>query len=149
MIHFFFDHCVSRRIAKALMDLHEDGPHYEIVSLEQYYQSDTTIPDPRQVKDEQWLSDLASDARAGRQWNIVTYDLRIPKARAAKAVWREAGLTTFFLVGFGNKPFTGQAGWLSVNWDGMVAAARGNPAGSAFKVFYDSKKIHSISWDVR
>lgn len=80
---FIFDHNLSPNLARALNHLVED----EVTCLrDRGWQADP---------DEEWIPRLADEG----DWILLTCDLDIVRNPYRQAVFRKAGLTTFFLVG--------------------------------------------------
>lgn len=84
---FFFDNCVSPRLARALhIVLEPDG--FEIVCIRD--KPGFTARDA----DEEWLPRLRDDSP---DWNVVTADLKIRSNPHRRRAWQQAQLTSFFL----------------------------------------------------
>lgn len=85
-MRFFFDNCISPKIAEALHILEE--PNHEICHLR------AKFPD-QGVKDPEWIHTLGVEG----SWTIVSGDPNISKNPVNKEAWHQSGLTAFFFVG--------------------------------------------------
>lgn len=81
-MNFFFDNCISYRIARAIDALDERNT---IVPLRDKF-------DPK-IKDPDWIRQLAAD---DQDWVIVSGDPAITRGRHEREAWLESGLTAFF-----------------------------------------------------
>jgi len=97
-VRFFFDNCLSPRLAKALHALIE--PRHEVVHLRDRF--------PQNVSDTEWIAKLAAEG----SWVIISGDLRIRKRPQEREVWKAARLTTFFMA----KAYVTLDSWEQVRW---------------------------------
>ncbi len=89
---FFFDNCISHRLAAAIGALSE----YEVSHLRDKFSADTP--------DTEWLRKLSEEG----DWIIISGDTRIFKTPHELAAWQSVGLTGFFWA----------QQWLKINkWD--------------------------------
>ena len=114
-MRFFFDNCISLRIAEAIERL--TNPECEVTHLQQKF--------PSEVTDPEWLGTLGDEGG----WIIVSGDERIVKNPQNQRAWRQSGLTAFFLKsGWTNFKLWDQAWRLVKYWPSIVeAAARAQP----------------------
>jgi hypothetical protein len=118
---FFFDNCISPRLAAAFHELLK--PDHEVVALRQKFS--------QACSDVVWINGLASEGG----WIIVSGDLRIKKRPQEVAVWKAARLTTFFMAdGFPQLPDWEQVGWMVEKWPEIVELAERVAPGAVFKV---------------
>jgi hypothetical protein len=83
-VRFFFDNCISHRIAAGLHALATvDGD--EVVHL--------TARFPRDIRDEEWLPRLGAEG----EWVVLSGDFNIFNNPQRRKIWRRCRLTTFFL----------------------------------------------------
>jgi hypothetical protein len=82
-VRFFFDNCVSPRIAEALQVLEKDAGNV-IEHLRVRFPGRTLDPD--------WIRTLGEE----RDWIICSTDLKIRRNPDNRRAWQEAKLRTFF-----------------------------------------------------
>ncbi len=129
---FFFDNCVSSRIAAAVRAL-ADLQHLEIVHLREKF--------PEEIDDIEWIPKLAAEG----EWVIVSGDERISRSRAEKAAWRESGMTAFFFAsGFANKSRWVQAEIVMRWWPQIVLQAQRCATGSGFLMQHKGTEFRQI-----
>lgn len=111
---FYFDRTQSPHLARAAG---------EILGLlgHQFEYSRKRYPD-RDPGDRVWLGELGAEGN----WIVITGDERIRKNPGERHVWRQAGLTTFFLQdAWQNTPGEEQA-WRMLRWLPRMIDAAGN-----------------------
>ena len=99
---FFLDNCLPPQWAKALNALCEPDGH-SVQHLRDKFEPNTP--------DELWLGKLAAEGG----WTIISADKRIKKVPHEREVWRESGLTAFFLKGWNDLSLWEQS-WRIVRW---------------------------------
>jgi hypothetical protein len=120
-MRFFFDNCISPRLARAMNAL--VAPEHEVVHLRAQFAPDTP--------DIAWIVALAKQGT----WIIVSGDLRIRKRPQEREIWRAAKLTTFFMAeNYMNVPDWEQVKWMIDKWPLMVDMASRVTPGAAFLV---------------
>lgn len=129
---FFFDHCISSRLAKAVHEL--VVPDHEVVSLRSKFARDD-------IKDIDWLNILAREGG----WTVISGDMAIRTRPRERDVWKAAKLTTFFMArGFTQQPEWEQVRWLIDKWPLIVdMAGRVNP-GAAYEVPKRGSKLTAL-----
>jgi len=95
---FFFDNCISPKLARAIHALIE--PDHKVEHLR-----DRFVPS---TKDTEWIQQLADEGN----WVIVTADHRIRTRPQERQVWKAAKLTTFFMA----DAFEQLPAWEQVKW---------------------------------
>ena len=134
-MRFFFDHCISPKLARALHALIE--PEHEVVHLRDRW----TVADHTTVEDTDWIRQLANEG----DWIIVSGDLRIRTRPLEREVWQRAGLTTFFLAdGFPKVDAWEQVRWMIDKWPQIVDASKRFTKGSAFRVPKRGSKLETF-----
>ena len=121
---FFFDNCISYRIADALAAL-EDRDGHTIISLRQKF--------PEDCPDEVWIPELGRE----RDWVVISGDRRIYTNPQRRLVWTAARITTFFQEpAWLSRSFTERqkAAKLLAVWGKVVEIAEGVPPGTAFSL---------------
>lgn len=122
---FFFDNCISPRLARAMHALIE--PQHEVRHLRDRYPG----ADSSSIEDTTWITDLGKE----RGWIIVSGDIAIRSRPAERAALQAARLTAFFLAkGFTQLDGWEQVHWLIDQWPRIVELADKTEAGSAFLV---------------
>lgn len=122
---YFFDNCISPRIAKAVTDLDED---VEVVHLREMF--DPSTPDST------WIAELG---KPGEDWIVITDD-RIYKSPVQKEVLRRAGCIVFYLAkGWGNFAMMLFAQKLIGLWDKIKETAGRANKGDFYKVGVNGK----------
>ncbi len=122
---FFFDHCLSPKLAKAMNALVE-GEH-EVVHLRDKWPEACR----KTIEDTVWIAGLAAEG----DWIIVSGDLRIRTRPRERQIWSAAKLTTFFLAdGFTQQVAWEQVRWLIDKWPDICEQAGRVAHGSAFLV---------------
>jgi hypothetical protein len=81
-LNFFFDNCISYRIAHAINALDERN---NLVALRDKF--------PLDIKDPDWIRQLGADDQDGV---IVSGDPAITRGKHEREAWLESGLTAFF-----------------------------------------------------
>ncbi|MGH7131068.1 MAG: hypothetical protein ACREJO_03890 [Phycisphaerales bacterium] len=122
---FFFDNCVSPKLARALHALVE--PEHSVIHLRGRWPSaDTTS-----ISDEHWIQELGSE----QDWIVISGDIRIRTRPKERDALKNAKLTTFFLAeGYTGMDKWEQVRWLIDRWPEIVEAATRFGAGSTFRV---------------
>jgi len=92
-VKFFLDNCLSPKLARALHALSE--PAHSVTHLQDRFSEGTTDPE--------WLGVLGREGK----WVIFSGDSRIAKSPQNREVWKQSGLTAFFL----KKGWMGQKKW--------------------------------------
>ena len=129
-MRFFFDNCLSPKLARAIHALVE--PDHEVVPLRDIF--------PPSTPDTDWIGTLASEG----DWIIVTSDHRIRSRPLERQVWRTAKLTTFFMAeAFEQIPAWEQVRWMVDKWPLIVEQAERVTGGAAFRVPKRGKKLES------
>lgn len=122
---FFFDNCVSHRLASAIHALVE--PEHEVVHLRAKWRQ----ADRETVADTAWIRELSADG----DWVVVSGDIAIRSRPAERDALRQARLTTFFLAkGYTQLPDWDQVRWLIDKWPEIVDLACRTAKGSMFRV---------------
>lgn len=121
-MRFFFDACISHRVADAVSLLVPPKSDLEIHSLWKRYGRDG-VPDP------EWLGDLAKEGN----WIILSADVAMQRSAVERKAWLQANLTSYFFVGL-----TNQARWehaaMVMRWMSVIHAhAKTAEQGSAWK----------------
>ena len=119
-MRFFFDNCISYRIADALAAL-EDRDGHTIISLRQKF--------PEDCPDETWLPQLGREGG----WVVISGDRRIYTNPQRRLVWASARITTFFQeAAWQSRSFTERqkAAKLLGAWGKIVQAAEESPPGT-------------------
>ncbi|HBS29582.1 MAG TPA: hypothetical protein DEB06_09080 [Phycisphaerales bacterium] len=128
---FFFDNCLSPRLATALNALVE--PEHSVVHLRDKFATPTPDTD--------WIVRLSEEGG----WIIVSGDLRISKRPTEREVWRAAKLTTFFMAdGYQNLDEWQQVRVMIEKWPQIMDLAERTGRGSAFRVPIRSRKIETL-----
>jgi hypothetical protein len=99
-LRFFFDNCVSPKLARAIHALVE--PITTVQHLVDLYPA----ANRESVADLVWIKRLADEG----DWVIVSGDLRITTLAHERSAWKESGLTAFFQ----RKGWTKQDKWMQV-----------------------------------
>jgi hypothetical protein len=130
-VNFFFDNCISFRIAQALNVLDE---HNEIVPLRDKF--------PANIKDVEWISELAKERD---KWVVVSGDSRISRNKAERDAWLEAELTAFFWApGWENLPHWRKAATMVKWWPAITDQARKIAAGAGFLIPVRSSRLRQV-----
>jgi len=124
-MRWFFDNCVSPKLARALNILVQ--PEHEVVALrDKWPQADT-----KTIEDVFWIQTLGKE----QGWVVVSGDLRIRSHPAESAALRSAKLTTFFLAkGYADAAKWEQVRWLVDKWPEMADLAKRVASGGMFRV---------------
>ena len=131
-MRFFFDNCISPKLARAMRELIK--PDHEVTPLVDKV--------PASTLDVEWIPRLGIDG----DWVVVTGDLRIKKKPQERLVWKAAKLTTFFMAdSFTNVPDWEQVRWIIDKWPLIVDQAKLVSPGAAFLVPRRSGKLESIA----
>ncbi|MGD9689805.1 MAG: hypothetical protein AB7K52_09150 [Phycisphaerales bacterium] len=122
---FFFDNCVSRRLATAMNALVE--PEHSVVHLcDRWPRADRET-----IADTEWIRSLGTEAG----WIVISGDIRIRSRPAERDALRAARLTTFFLAdGYPKLEKWEQVRWLIDKWPEIVDLAERVAPGSTFRV---------------
>lgn len=129
---FFFDNCVSFRLARAIGVLAE-FQKYEIVHLRDCFDADT--------RDTVWLAALGKEG----DWIIISGDTRISRSKAERLAWHESGLTAFFISDdWARTKFWTQAAELVRWWPSIVLEAARAPRGSGYLVPVRGRALKQI-----
>lgn len=122
---FFFDNCVSHRLATAIDALVE--PDHRVIHLRTKW----PVADHTTVPDTEWIATLAREA----DWVIVSGDIRMRTRPAERDALRRARLSTFFLAdGYTRLPDWEQVRWLVDKWPEIADLASRTAQGSMFRV---------------
>lgn len=133
-MRFFFDHCISHRLAAAIGVLRQ--PQVVQHLRDRYRKADT-----ESVPDTVWIEELSREGG----WVIISGDLRIKKRPQERLIWKAAKLTTFFMAdGFPQQPEWEQVKWLIDKWPLIEKQADLVAPGSAFLVPKRGSKLESI-----
>lgn len=125
-MRFFFDNCISPRLAAAIGALSE----YEVKHLRDKF--------PPNTPDIEWLRVLSEEG----DWIIISGDTRIFRTSHELAAWRSAGLTGFFWSSQWFKKKIWEHAWRLVRWWPKIEEqAKLVEAGAAFELplKYNSK----------
>jgi hypothetical protein len=122
-VKVYFDRTQSPRLARIASEVLAHLGHGCDWSRNRYPERDPG--------DVQWMADLAAEGG----WVVVTGDERITRNPAERAVWRDSGLTTFFLLpGWMQAPLEDQA-WRLIRWlSRLVEVAAAERAGTGLAV---------------
>lgn len=99
-MRFFFDNCVSPKLASAIGELSE----YEVDCLRKKF--------PANTPDTEWIRQLAAEGG----WIVISADNRIYKAPQELEAWRQAKLTGFFCAPAWSKNSLWDQAWRLVRW---------------------------------
>jgi hypothetical protein len=99
-LRYFFDNCVSPKLARAIAALET----CEVVPLKDKFQQD--------VEDEVWIPALASEGN----WIVVTADTSITRGRLQRRVWEQSKLIGFYLAGSFPSLSAWEQSWRLVKW---------------------------------
>lgn len=130
-MRFFFDNCVSPRLARAIHQLIR--PAHEVVALRDRFEAG--------APDTLWIPALGREG----DWIIVSGDLRIRTRPQERELLRAAQLTTFFMAGgYMNLPEWEQVRWMVDKWPLIVEQAdRVNP-GAMFLVPKKGRRLTAL-----
>lgn len=129
---FFFDNCISPKIASAIRELSIKATRVE--HLRDRF--DPSTPD------DVWLAQLGREGG----WTIISGDPRISKGRAERAAWRAAGLTAFFFSdGFAGKKLWVQASLAVAWWDNIEQQTELVAPGAGFLIPLKGNKLKQIA----
>lgn len=121
-MRFFFDNCVPLGLVKALRELVRNEKH-EIIALREKFDED--------VPDDQWIPEIAKEGG----WILVTHDIGIARSRYESAVWRKAGLRTFFFAKHvANERPIKQMEAIARHWDEIVEIAESMRPGASYTI---------------
>lgn len=121
---FFFDNCLSKKIAEALRCVGIDVVHLQDAGFS---------PD---TKDEIWL------LRVDKKRIVVTMDMRILSRPHEVAALRQSGLRVFFLPkSAANKIGLEQLAWLAHVWPEIEKTARVAHPGECYEVRENGKTV--------
>lgn len=124
-MRFFFDNCISSKLARAIHSLIE--PDDAVVHLRDRWPA----ADTHSVTDVEWISALGKEGG----WIVVSGDLRIRTRPGEREAFRAAKLTAFFMAkSFPILPAWEQARWLVDKWPDITKFAADSGAGSTFEV---------------
>lgn len=124
-MRFFFDNCVSRRLATAMHALVE--PEHEVVHLREKWPK----ADQQSISDTTWITQLGNEGG----WVVLSGDVRIRTRPAERDALRTAKLTAFFLAdGYPKLGKWEQVRWLVDKWPEIVELAQKVGPGSTFRV---------------
>jgi hypothetical protein len=130
-VKFFFDNCISFRIAQALNILDE---HNDVVALR-----DKFLPS---IRDVEWLSELA---REKDSWVIISGDTRISRNKPEREAWLEAQLTAFFWEpGWENLPHWRKAATMVKWWPAITDQAARIAPGAGFLIPVRSTRLRQV-----
>lgn len=116
---FFFDNCISYRLANAIDELSE----FEVSHLRQKFSADTP--------DTVWLRRLSEEG----DWIIISGDTRIFRTPHELAAWQSAGLTGFFWSSQWLRKTIWEHAWRLVKWWPKIEEqAKLVEAGAAFEL---------------
>jgi alpha-ketoglutarate-dependent taurine dioxygenase len=122
---FFFDNCISHKLAKAIHALVE--PEHTVSHLRDHWHQ----ADRQSVSDKEWITNLGREGG----WVVVSGDIRIRSRPAERDALRAARLTTFFLAdGFATMDKWEQVRWEIDKWPEIVDLAARVATGSTFRV---------------
>jgi predicted nuclease of predicted toxin-antitoxin system len=122
-VTFFFDQHHSHRIVRALRELGIDAIHLQEVFGE------------RSVDDVIWIAKAAEE-----HWVVITADQHIKTRKAEKAVFRKAGLITFFVAEeYNSKQGFTKFRWIVDQWEKIQVAAATAQPGDCFRVPLNGK----------
>lgn len=122
---FFFDNCISRKLAAAMHALVE--PEHQVVHLSQKWRE----ANAETVLDTVWIGQLAAESG----WTVVSGDIHIRTRPAEREAFRRARLTTFFLAdGYAKMRKWDQVQWLINRWPEIHDLAERVAPGSSFRV---------------
>jgi len=128
---FFFDNCISPKLARAIHALVE--PEHQAIHLTPRFKANTPDID--------WIRELARE----QGWIVISGDMRIKKRPQEREVWKQSRLTTFFMAdGFENQLAWEQVRWLIDKWPAIQQQAELVIAGSAFIVPKRGKALQPI-----
>lgn len=117
---FFFDNNLPPRLVKALASLDTDS---ELIHLRSKFTAD--------VADEVWIPALKEEGG----WVVVSGDITITRNKGQLQIWRESGMTGFFLArGWMSLDLMEQASKFIRIWPKIVSAAGKYPTGKIFSV---------------
>jgi len=129
-MRFFFDNCLSPKLARAINCLIE--PDHTVLHLRDHKEFSADTPDTK------WIQKLGEEGN----WVIVSGDLRIKKRREERRVWKESNLTTFFMAkSFVRQKAWDQALWMIRKWPDIQDMASKVAPGASFIVPKVSKKL--------
>jgi hypothetical protein len=121
-VRYFFDNCISRRLAHSIRALAEEGST-NVFHLRDRFGTD--------VPDIEWIRTLGSEG----DWTIISGDNRILKSPHERHAWREAKLTGFFWSPGWMKLKLWDQAWRLVRWwPGVEKQAALIEPGAAFEV---------------
>lgn len=125
-LKFFFDHCISRKLARAFKELGLD-----VMALVDHWPEADSVT----VKDTVWMPVVAAMGRIA-----VSVDKKISRNPEERRVRREARLTTFYL----HKDYANAVGWDQVVmlvrwWPAIVSAAERCKQGDCFTTTINGK----------
>lgn len=124
-MRFFFDNCISPKLARALNELVK-GEH-EVIALRQKWPN----ADTQTIEDTAWINTLGKEGG----WVVVSGDIQIRHRPAEAVALRTAKLTTFFLAkGYTSATKWDQVVWLIEKWPKIVELADRTAPGSLFLV---------------
>lgn len=128
---FFFDNCISIKLARAINALVE--PDDSVEHLQKRFNEDTA--------DTTWIEALGRE----RHWVVVSGDLKIRQRPQEQRVLKAAGLTVFFMAkGFTKLPEWEQVRWLIDKWPLIRQQAELAAVGSAYIVPKVGRKLEPV-----
>lgn len=129
---FFFDNCVSPKLARAIHQLIE--PAHAAEALKDKFHEG--------IPDTEWIPRLAAESG---EWIIISGDQRIRKRPQERDIWRAAKLTAFFMAdGFANADKWEQIRWVVEKWPLIMDQAARVTPGSAFEVPRRGTKLTTV-----
>jgi hypothetical protein len=130
-VNFFFDNCISFRIAHALDALDDRN---NVVALRDRF--------PANIRDIDWIYQLAKE---GKKWVIISGDTRVSRNKAEREAWLEAKLTAFFWEpGWENLPHWRKAATMVKWWPAITDQARRIAAGAGFLILVRSGRLRQL-----
>lgn len=132
-MNFFFDNCISPRIAEAIQILEGDQAHV-VIALRRKF--------PQGAGDAQWIRQLAQE---NRNWVVVSGDTRISRNRHEREAWLESRLTFFFWAPGWLQIDLWQQAWKMIKWWPAITdqAARIAP-GAGFMIPVKGSRLQQV-----
>ena len=120
---FFFDNCISPKVARAVNAIYEDDGH-SAVPLRDIF--------PANTPDSEWINSLS---QSSQDWVVITHDRRISKKPHERAALESTDLKIFFLdsgwSGFSPSQTTQK---LLKYWDKIIEQAEDSEPGTSFLI---------------